>query len=307
MGTRRRDAQRRQVSLTVEALEDRFLLSSAASLAIPIPTNGPAVYVAPVHASAAGNETRFAFPPGNTGHPLAWQTTAFPITPMMSYPRDDDGDNDSPDITDPDNSGKVVFGYPLLCTNDNHAAGCVDLALLTRTPEQVALPATSLISFLPLLSASGLGITNLGSLLPIPSTAVAENLPGNRDPAPGKEELRPLPATPEAPPSALPRLAEETPDTPPSSGGGALAELLPIDVEAIQRGADVFFQQLSELSEEWHDGQLVEKLALWLLIASVAGYGWIRLRDRRDSCLADLLASDRLEAAHPIFLPGGKG
>jgi hypothetical protein len=226
---------------------------------------------------------------------------------MMSYPHDDDGDNESPDITDPDNSHNAVFGYPLLCTTDNHAAGCLDLALLTRTPEQVALPTASLISFLPLLSASGLGITNIGSLLPIPSTAAAENLPVDQDPAPGKEDFRPLPATPEEPPSALPSPAEEATDTPPSSGGGPLAELLPIDVEAIQRGAEVFFQQLRELSEDWHEGQLVEKLAPWLLVASVAGYGWIRLRDRRDRCLADLLATDRPETIPPIFLPGGKG
>lgn len=97
------------------------------------------------------------------------------------------------------------------------------------------------------------------------------------------------------------------PDTPPLSGGRSLAELLPIDVEAIQRGAEVFFQRLSELTEEWHEGQLVEKLAPWILVASVAGYGWIRLRDRRDRCLADLLASDQPETIPTIFLPGGKG
>jgi hypothetical protein len=225
----------------------------------------------------------------------------------MAYQRDDDGDNDSPDIADPDNAHNAVFGYPLLCTTDNHGAGCLDLALLTRTPEQMASPTASLISFLPLLSASGLGITNTGSLLPIPSSAAAENLPADHHVAPGREDLRPLPATPEALPSTLPSPAEEAPDTPPLSAGGPLAELLPIDVEAIQRGAEVFFQQLSQLSEEWHEGQLVEKLAPWLLVASVAGYGWIRLRDRRDRCLADLLATDRPETIPPIFLPGGKG
>src|SRR5579875_1173884 len=118
MGTRRRDAQRRQISLTVEALEDRFLLSGAVSLSIPTPANGPTVHVAPAQVSAVGSETRSAFLLGNTGNPLAWQTTAFPLTRTMNYQRDDDGDNDSPDITDPDNSGKAVFGYPLLCTSD---------------------------------------------------------------------------------------------------------------------------------------------------------------------------------------------
>ncbi len=303
MGTRRRDAQRRQVSLTVEALEDRFLLSGAASLSIPAPTNEHADHVAPAHVSAAVNETRSASPLGITGHSLAWQTTAFPLTPMMSYQRDDDGDHDSPDITDSGNSDGAVFGYPLLCTADNHVAGCLDLTLLTRTPEQMVLPTASLFSFLPLLSASGLGITNIGCLLPIPATAVAENLAANPDPAAGKEELRPLPSTPEA----LPPRGEDTRETPPSLHRGALVELLPIDVEAIQRGAEVFFQQLRELSEEWHDGRLVEKLAPWLLVASVAGYGWIRLRDRRDRCLAHLLASDWPETIPPIFLPGGKG
>src|SRR5579875_1890878 len=257
MGTRRRDAQRRQVSLTVEALEDRFLLSGAASLSLPAPANGPSVPLAPAHISAPGNETRSASLQANPDNASSWQTTAFPPHSTMSYQRDDDGDNDLPDMTDRGNSDNAVFGYPLLCTTANHAAGCDDLALLTRAPEQGASPAASLISFLPLLSATGLGITNRGALLPIPSTVAADNAPANHNPAPGKEELRPLPATP-ALPSTLPPLAEEMPDTPPLSGGRSLAELLPIDVEAIQRGAEVFFQRLSELTEEWHEGQLVE-------------------------------------------------
>ena len=307
MGTRRRDAQHRQVSLTVETLEDRFLLSGAASLSMPTPTNGPVVLVASAHNTAVRNEAHPASPRGISGYSLAGQSTSFPLHPLMAYQHDDDGDNDSPDITDSGNSDNADFGYPLLCTTDNHAVGCLDLTLLTRTPEQMALPTVSLISFLPLLSASGLGITNVGSLLPIPSTAVCENLPANHDPAPGKEDLRPLPVTPEASPSTLPPMAEDTPDTPPSSRGRPLAELLPIDVETIQRGAEVFFLQLSELSEEWQEGQLFERLAPWLLVASVAGYGWIRLRDRRDRCLADLLTSDRPETVPPIFLSGGKG
>jgi hypothetical protein len=77
-------------------------------------------------------------------------------------------------------------------------------------------------------------------------------------------------------------------------------------VEAIQCGVDAFFQQLGDLSEEWRDGQLLEKLAPWLLAASVAGYGWIRWRDRGDHRLADLLGCDRPETVPTIFLPGGE-
>jgi hypothetical protein len=305
MGTPRRDAQRRQVSLTVEALEDRWLLSDAASLSIPAATNGPAVPLPAAHINSAGNEIRSLSPQGSPDNSPPWQATIVPLHPMMSDQRDDDGDNDLYDITDNDNPGSAFFGYPLLFSAGNHA---LDFALPAGSPAQMALPAASLISFLPLLSASGLGVTSVSPLFPTPSpTAVAENAPQDPDPAPGKEDMRPMPSAPEAPPSALPPLVEESLESPPLPPKGPFVELLPIDVEAIQRGVDAFFQQLSDLSEEWREGQLLEKLAPWLLATSVAGYGWVRLRDRRDRSLADLLGSERLETILTIFLPGGEG
>lgn len=305
MGTRRRDAQRRQVSLAVEALEDRFLLSDAVSVSIPAATNGPLLPPAPAHIPAAGKEARSVSSQGNPDHSPAWQTTALPLHPMMSYQRDDDGDNDFTDITDRDNMQTPFSEYPLICSTGNHTTGCLDFTLPVGSPEQITLPTASLVSFLPLLSASGLGVTNIASLLPAPwATAIEENAPRILDPVPGKEELRPMPAAPEMPPSALPPLVQERPEPPPSSTGGPLAELLPIDGEAIQRGVDAFFQQLRDLSEEWRDGEVLEKLAPWLLAASVAGYGWIRLHDRRGRYLADPLGFDQPGTILSIFLSG---
>jgi hypothetical protein len=306
MGTRRRDTQRRQVSLAVEALEDRFLLSGAASLSIPAATNGPPALPAATHLSAAPKETRSVTPQEMPGYPATGQTIALPVNPIMSSPREQDGDDDDPPgKTDEDASHNIAMGFPLPGPACNNSTCGIDSTLPPRSLEQMTLPAANLMPFLPLFSASGLGVTKIISVPPIiPATAVSVYAPEHHGPPPGKEEMRPMPAAPETPPSALPPLVEKPAGAP--SSGGPFAELLPIDVEAIQRGVDAFFQRMGDLSEEWRDGQLLEKLAPWLLAASVVGYGWIRLRDRRDRDLADLLGCEQPETVPTIFLPGGE-
>jgi hypothetical protein len=74
---------------------------------------------------------------------------------------------------------------------------------------------------------------------------------------------------------------------PEPSRGAPFADLLPFDVEAAQRRVDAFFERLAELSEEWTDGQLLDKLAPWCMAATVVIYEWARRRRRGSSWRAD--------------------
>jgi hypothetical protein len=58
---------------------------------------------------------------------------------------------------------------------------------------------------------------------------------------------------------------------------------LPIDVEAIQRSADTFFEQIAKISEEWHDGRVIEEVIPWLITAGAIAYQWVRLRRNQSS------------------------
>jgi hypothetical protein len=80
---------------------------------------------------------------------------------------------------------------------------------------------------------------------------------------------------------------------------------LPIDVEAIQRSADAFFEQLARLSEEWHDSGVIEKLTPWLIAASVVTYKWVRLRKKQSFRAPD--SEDGWEPGPAVFLAGDEG
>ncbi|HEY7331296.1 MAG TPA: LEPR-XLL domain-containing protein [Gemmataceae bacterium] len=323
MGTRRRDAERRQASLAVEALEDRFLLSGAVSHSTPAATNEHSALFAAAHNGAVMSETASRSPQAALDKSSALQNPDVaakdilnvnsarlvlnaPVKPIIGYQREMDVDeDDAPGRTERDapRNGPLVF--PLSAYGCNEAMPSLDCPLPSRSPAQAMLPAANLMSFLPVLSASGLGAAKMASLSP--AIAISENTSGNHDPAPSKDERRPMPAVPQVPPTPLSPKVAESAEPPPSSVIRPLAELLPIDVEAIQQGVDAFFQELGDLSEEWREGRVFEELAPWLLAASLAGYGWIRLRDHRDRRLADLLGMDRPEAAPPVFIPGGEG
>jgi len=319
MGTRRRDAERRQVSLAVEALEDRFLLSGAASISTLSTTNGPSAPFAAAHYHAAKSETPSPSPQAALGHTSTWQSPALapkdtpgagsallvpnvPVKPAMGYSHDGDGnDDDELNGTDGEASRNAPLMFALSSYDCNDAMTSLDCPVPSLSAGQAIAPAANVMSFLPLLSASGFGAAKITPLLP--AIAISENASVDPDPAPGKEEIPPMPAVPQAP--HAPKVVEPA-EPPAASVVGPLAELLPIDVEVIQQGVDAFFQQLGDLSEEWREGRVLDELAPWLLAASLAGYGWIRLRDR-DRPLADLLGTDRPEAAPPVFLPGGEG
>lgn len=326
MATRKRDAKRRQVSLAVETLEDRFLLSGDASLSFPTATSGHSVPFAVVPNSMANNETKYislqqGLPSaaqyithfGDKGTMSTNYHTIIPnplVYPPMGLRLDEDGDGDDPPgRMDGDASRNNALEFLPTIFNCSDAAGCPSFALPPQSPVQMTLAAANGMSLLPLLSAAGLGV---GKTVPLtllsPAATLSGNAPGNPGPPSRKDEMQPMPAHPEVRPSALPPLAEEPAEPPPlSKPSGPLVELLPIDVEALQRGVDAFFQQLGDLSEEWPGGRLLEKLAPWLLAVSVAGYGWIRFQDRRERSLAELFGSDRSETVPVIFLTGEEG
>jgi hypothetical protein len=322
MGTRRRDAERRQVSLAVEALEDRFLLSGAASLSTPAATNEHSALFPAAHNHAEKNQTRSPSAQATLVQDSAWETSATvsknapsahpaPLTmnalvkPMMDYQQDEDGsDDDSLDRTDGDASRNVPVVLPPSAYACDDAMPSLDCSFLSRSPEQTLLPAANLLAFLPLLSATGLGAAKITPLSP--ATSISEYALGNSDPVPAKEEMRPLPAVPQAPPTPPSPQVAEPAEPRPLSARGPLAELLPIDAEAIQQGVDAFFKELGDLAEEWREGRVLEALAPWLLAASLAGYGWIRLRAQRDRHLADLLGAGQPGSASS-FLPGAEG
>jgi hypothetical protein len=323
MSTRTRDAERRQVSLAVEALEDRFLLSGAASLSTPAATNQPSLPLVAAHSSAAKNDASSASQQMPLGQPSVWQTPTVaaknalsvnsvpfvmnaPLSPAMVHPPDDDGDHDEPPgMEDGEASRNAALAVPPPSSAGNNATAGRDFAAGSRLPEPMNRPAVNPMAFLPLLSAAGLGTTKTA---PLPAVNAASETPqGSVSPAPGKDEMRPMPAVPEAPPTPPPPLAEEPTEPAPSLLTGPFAELLPIDMEAIQHGVDAFFKQLGDLSEEWRDGGVFEKLMPWLLAAGVAGYGWLHLRDNKVRLLADFFDRGRPEAAPTIFPPGGEG
>jgi hypothetical protein len=52
-------------------------------------------------------------------------------------------------------------------------------------------------------------------------------------------------------------------------------------MEAIQHSADAFFEGIAQISEEWQDNWIIQRLTPWLGAATVAAYQWVRLRRRQ--------------------------
>ena len=86
-------------------------------------------------------------------------------------------------------------------------------------------------------------------------------------------------------PAVLP-VPAAVPDSPPveASSGSPIADVLPIDVEAIGRSLDAFLDRLASLSQEWIDGPMIEKLTPWCMAVTVVAFEWARLRRRRGCC-----------------------
>ncbi|MHB1424272.1 MAG: LEPR-XLL domain-containing protein [Gemmataceae bacterium] len=333
MGTRRRVAERKPVALAIETLEDRFLLSGAASLSVPAPMHEPTAILAAAPNSTATNAARSASPQESPSYASAQPAPASVVSQPLSaasakgagginyiplffptainppgYQRDADGDQEVLIRVDADAYRNVASAAPLSFV-DNDAAGGQNFALPYRALEEITARTASPLPFLPLLSASGLGILGTASSPWIPpAAAISGNASGNHDPPVREDGGSPMPETPQAlPATPLPRLEKSAASPPHLPPRVPLADRVPIDLEAIQRGVDAFLQQLSQLSEQWSDSRLLEKIVPCLLATSVAGYGWFRFRNRRERRLADLSGQDGLITAPTIFLPGEEG
>ncbi|HTU16794.1 MAG TPA: hypothetical protein VMG10_01925 [Gemmataceae bacterium] len=99
-------------------------------------------------------------------------------------------------------------------------------------------------------------------------------------------------------------MAEDKPP-PVASPGDPFAELLPIDVDAIQRGADAFFEKLARLSEEWKGARTIHELTPWLLVTGLVAYEWLRLQRMRSSYPVGPNEDSDIEPA--LFLMGDEG
>lgn len=358
MGDRRIDLKRRSVLLSVEPLEDRFLLSATgissvgffAAPASPNPVAGQhqvQTQPSPQNDSVAQQSTSGPSGPiptaktaqDETGHVLhvesggpsggvhaasgpvaaippptsnpvmgeigSWQAFYPVASPRATIDRDArelDHDDDSPTM---EHEEAHLHSHPAsfeqyLPTNAAIAGMHGDASAgIGQTP----IPAGGLHAALNPFSAAGLGTVGLARVATVlPAAASLETRMGHGH----SEENERRETTPEAPnsqPLVIPPPAEEEDGPPPASApGGPFADLLPIDMEAIQRSADAFFEQLAYLSEEWHDSGAIEKLTPWLVATSVVASKWVCLRRKRSFSTPD--SEDNWEAGPAVFLTG---
>jgi hypothetical protein len=345
MGARRIDSRRRSALLSVEPLEDRLLLSGAGTFVadsvsalpahLPITSqqstqpqtpvsNGPtakgttswgtAITRSQPLATAGPSRENESRPPPSTGGEraaaglpaVAPQYLSSPAIGPTLYRPDRDGDDDSPAKEMEEALLRSTQGSSVVYPFTNEEAIGPNYGTPSTTPEQIPAKDGEPHLFLNLLSAAGLG-SAVTSGVAVASPFAA---PGNAGKDHGKsareEEGETTPGVPKPPPLVLPPPAGEKDSPPPaSSPGGPFADLLPIDVEAIQRSADAFFEQLGRLSEEWHDSGVIEKLTPWLVAASIVAYKWGRWRGKQS--LSAPGSEDGWESVPAAFLAGDEG
>jgi hypothetical protein len=136
------------------------------------------------------------------------------------------------------------------------------------------------------LSAAGLSRLGLAAAIALPAAVISLET-GEAVASSYGEEAEMPPAAESAPQPVPPPVAATDGPAPAPSPGGPIADLVPIDVEAIQRGVDSFFERLAGLSEEWSDGQVLEKLTPWCMAATVAAHEWARWRRLRRALRGD--------------------
>ena len=311
MGTRRNDPERKPVILSVEPLEERFLLSGG-SLGGAAPVSSH-----PAHSLVAGQQNaqpqKVLVAKGSTAGPSASIGQAsslpaaapqYPSSPAVdenalrqlissallhasasptAYQPDDD-DDDSPAMEHLEgyaHSNQVLVSPGFFANqNTNWPDPCCAILILEQGLVKDAGPHLLLLN---LLSTAGLGSAATPSVPNASLLAASENGGEGLGKSP-MEEAEPLPETsPPSPPSVAPP-AEEKENSPPAPILGCpFADGLPIDVGAIQRSADAFFEQIAQKSEEWQDSRVFQKLIPWFAATSMAAYYWVRLR-RKQAC-----------------------
>jgi hypothetical protein len=168
--------------------------------------------------------------------------------------------------------------------NTNLSDPCCEILTREQTPAQDGAH----LLLLNLFSTAGLGSAATG-VVPTTSRVAASGDVGVRLGGAAREERRePIPKLSNLPPSRDVPPAEETEAPPPAPVlGSPFADLLPIDMEAIQHNADAFFEQIAQISEEWQDNWIIQRLTPWLVAATVAAYQWVRLRRRQARSSSD--------------------
>lgn len=360
MGARRIDPRQRSVLLSVEPLEDRFLLSAAA-------ISGVGGYAVPAPPNPVADQQRVQPQPSSSNDSAAQQTTARASVPLLATKMVQDepryalsGGSSGPSSGVHAASGSIA-GIPLPTSNSvtgekgnwpalypvfsshatiadawgpdhdddsptmeheeahlhSHPASFEQYlptnSAIARTHDDASagtggtpIPAGSLHAALNLLSAAGLGtvgVARVATVLPAAASLVTGGGQGHSE---GNEGRETTPKAPNSLPLVIPPPAEEEEGPPPASAPcGPFADLLPIDMEAIQRSADAFFEQLTHLSDEWQDSRAIEKLTPWLIAASVVAYKWAWLRRKGSFSTPD--SEDNWEAGPAVFLTGDEG
>jgi hypothetical protein len=307
MGSRRIHPTEQSAPLILEPLEDRLLLSGT--------TTAPVVLLSPHYAVSEAQEGRASSPisfvtPAHQAAPVASAANpagekrgdvllgGFPQVTVYHDGRGFDGDDDSatgrdePHFSWPQQSF-VSFVCPEAINTGTHSCVVIE-------PEKMPIPAGYLHAVLDQLSVAGLGAAGgVGgaTVLPVP-TVPSPAGQGQAPPEASEGTPEALgPQTLEAPPPA----AGPDGPSPAYSPGDPFTDFLPVDLEAIQRGADAFFEQLADLAAEWDDAGVIEKLTPWLMAATVVTYEWFRLRRMRTTAVDD-------GCAGPAgFLAGGEG
>jgi hypothetical protein len=265
----------------------------------------------PASAAARENEPGQVFYPVTLLHPPIGPTTyqPFPLwrgqetAPQREGTYQPDGDNDFP--TEGMEEAHPHYNQALLppYSFTNEDSGGANYGAPSVSPEQLPAHNGGPHLLLNLLSAAGFGLAATPVAAAASPFAASRYAGKDQGESTGGEGGKTMPAVPQSSPLLLPQPASE-PDSPPleSSPGGPFADLLPIDLAAIERSADAFFQQLAHFSEEWHDSRVIEKLTPWFVAASLVAFSWLRLR-RKQSFSAPAF-EDSWEPGPAVFLTG---
>ncbi len=316
MGARRKDRGRKPVILSVEPLEDRFLLSGGSLVEAPpadshsahspvanqqnppprmdaqnvlltkTPTSGPSVPTGQA-SSLPLAAPQYASNPA-IGENRLWQllNSAAQLrasAASTAYHSDDGDDDGDPPAMDRDGGyvhSNEMLALPCLFTNQN--ANGLDPCCAILIQEQGLAQNGVHLALLNLFSTAGLGSAATAVVPTVSRVAASGDMEEHAGQPPREESTEPIPELPNPPRSLDAPPDGESENQPPTPVLGVpFADLLPIDVEAIQRSADAFFERIGQISEEWHDNGIIQKLTPWLVIATVAGYQWVRLRRRQ--------------------------
>jgi hypothetical protein len=311
--TRRTRCRSRSHPLSLEVLEDRFLLSAigypAEGMGAPMPASGGQPPAAVSSSPAASQDQKAANRAAASPSPGSSPSThSSPPTPqggasVLSWPaisgappgaatlqfNPDAGDRGS-GLNDHDGDslyqGAVVASLVGMyyCSPVGNGLGTNDcttepLPGAAPVPSHAAVP-----SLAPSGAAMGLreATPTIAGPPPRPEGVGAEVgialVPGNREPPNAAVEAAPVE------PQGLPPTAEN--DRVLLPAGLPLAGLLPIDLDTIRRAADAFFTRLTDLAQDPSLGHSAVRVVPWLGVLTVVAYEWARMH-RMPSCRSE--------------------